>query len=515
MKKIQYIIILAFIGLTSCNKVIDLYPESNLNTGTFYSNDAEVKTGLTACYNGLQLPMFREWQLTELRSDNTYMGVPGSTNSFNRELSDLDWFVPATSMDAIYQFWLNTYFNIRNCNILLQKLGVNYDPASGSISLSNIDIPITDVNRKQYAGEALFIRAYHYFNLVRLFGGAFLVYTPISPLDAKTTNRSSLEDTYKFIEADLTAASTYMSNKTFSQIVPADKGRATSWAAKALLGKVYLTQNKKASAISQLDDVRLNSGYGLQSTYANVFSTGNEVNNEVLFTVRYKAGGLGLGSSFGNDFAPLASSGIVITGTVRNWNTPTSSIDSFYTAADARKAVNVGRFLPSPTVTSLYVKKFTSPVTIDLDGESDWPVIRYADVLLMLAEAQGNTGTSVGYISQIRTRAGLGSISGAFATVAEFEKELTDQRRAEFAFENLRWFDLLRYGTTLTTINPVQILKDHFEYEYVAHYATYVAPVPTLLQLKGYVTTDKLLLPIPQREIDLNTQFVIAQNPGY
>jgi len=286
MKKIQYIIILAFIGLTSCNKVIDLYPESNLNTGTFYSNDAEVKTGLTACYNGLQLPMFREWQLTELRSDNTYMGVPGSTNSFNRELSDLDWFVPATSMDAIYQFWLNTYFNIRNCNILLQKLGVNYDPASGSISLSNIDIPITDVNRKQYAGEALFIRAYHYFNLVRLFGGAFLVYTPISPLDAKTTNRSSLADTYKFIEADLTAASTYMSNKTFSQIVPADKGRATSWAAKALLGKVYLTQNKKASAISQLDDVRLNSGYGLQSTYANVFSTGNEVNNEVLFTVR-------------------------------------------------------------------------------------------------------------------------------------------------------------------------------------------------------------------------------------
>ena len=99
--------------------------------------------------------------------------------------------------------------------------------------------------------------------------------------------------------------------------------------------------------------------------------------------------------------------------------------------------------------------------------------------------------------------------------VAEFEKELTDKRRTEFEFENLRWFDLLRYGTTLTTINPVQILKDHFEYEYVAHYATYVAPVPTLLQLKGYVTTDKLLLPIPQREIDLNTQFVIAQNPGY
>ena len=515
MKKIKYIIILTFMSLASCHKVIDLYPESNLNTGTFYSNDAEVNAGLTACYNGMQLPMFREWQFTEIRSDNTYMGVTGSTNSFNRELSDLDWFVPATSQDGIYQFWLSTYYNIRSCNILLEKLGVNYNPATGSISLANINIPISDVNRKQYAGEALFIRAYHYFNLVRLFGGVFLTPTPISPLAAKTTNRSSVADTYKFIETDLTTAATYMSNKTFSQIASVDRGRATSWAAKALLGKVYLTQNKKTEAITQLEDVRSNSGYGLQSTYANVFSIGNEVNSEILFTVRYKAGGFGLGSSFGNDFAPLASSGIVIFGTVRGWNTPSSSIDSFYTAADARKAVNVGRFLPSPTVTSLFVKKFTSPVTNDLDGESDWPILRYADVLLMLAEAQGNTGPSVGYISQIRVRAGLSSISGAFATLAEFEKELTDQRRAEFAFENHRWFDLVRYGTTLTTINTVQVLKDHFTYEYASHYSTYVAPVPTLAQLQGYVTTQKLLLPIPQREIDLNTQIVIAQNPGY
>lgn len=517
MKKIQYIIILTSICLASCHKTIDLYPESNLSTATYYTSDAEVKAGLTACYNGLQLPMFREWQFTELRSDNTYMGVTGSTNSFNRELSDLDWFVPATSLDAIYQYWLSTYFNIRNCNILLDKLGVNYNPASGTISLSNIDIPISDVNRKQYAGEALFIRAYHYFNLVRLFGGVFLVHTPISPLEAKSINRSSVADTYKFIESDLTTASTYMSNKPFSQIAAADRGRTTSWAAKALLGKVYLTQNKKTEAITQLNDVRLNSGFGLQSTYASVFAVNNEVNSEILFTIRYKAGGLGLGSSFGNDFAPLASSGIVIFGTVRGWNTPSSSIDTFYNAyaSDARKAVNVGRFLPSPTVTSLYVKKFTNQVTIDLDGESDWPVLRYADVLLMLAEAQGNTGTSVGYISQVRTRSGLPSISGAFPTLAEFEKELTDQRRAEFAFENHRWFDLVRFGSTLTTINPVQILKDHFAYEYASHYSTYVAPVPTLAQLQGYVTTQKLLLPIPQREIDLNTQIMIAQNPGY
>lgn len=464
----------------------------------------------------MQNPNYREWQFSELRSDNSYMGNPGSTNSFNRDLSDLDWFIPATTQDAIYQYWLDSYYNIRNCNILLQKLGIGYDPASGTISLANINIPISEANRKQYGGEALFIRAHHYFNMVRLYGGVFLVHTPISPLESKTMNRSSVADIYKFIEANLTTASSYMNSLKYSQLPAADKGRATSWAAKALLGKVYLTQNKKTEAITPLEDVRLNSGYGLQSTYANVFSIANEVNSEILFTIRYKAGGLGLGSSFGNDFGPLGSIG-VINGSPRGWNTPSSNIDSFYTAADTRKAVNIGRYKPNPTLPAeiLYVKKYLTPVVITDDGESDWPIIRYADVLLMLAEAQGNIGTSVGYISQVRVRAGLSSISGAFSTPAAFEKELTDQRRLEFAFENHRWFDLVRYGTTLANIDPVQILKDHFAYEYAAHYSTYTAPVPTLAQLQGFVITNRFLLPIPQREIDTNTQLVIPQNPGY
>ena len=514
MKKLLYIFLLSFFALGSCKKIIDLYPESNLNTGTFYSNNDEVKAGLTGCYNGMQRPIYRQWQFTELRSDNSYMGSTGSTNSFNRDLSDLDEFIPATTNDAVYQYWLDTYYNIRSCNIVLQKLGVTYDPASGAISLANITIPISDVNRKQYAGEALFIRAHHYFNLVRLYGGVFLVHTPISPLESKTMNRSSVADIYKLIVADLTTASGYMNSLKFSQVPTADKGRATSWAAKALLGKVYLTQNKKTEAIAQLQDVVTNSGYGLQPTYAGVFSITNELNNEILFTVSHKSGGFGLGSSFGNDFGPLGSVG-VINGSPRGWNTPSSSIDSFYAAADARKAVNIGRYRPGTPQEILYVKKYLFPVVITDDGESDWPVIRYADVLLMLAEAQGNTVTGVDYISQVRVRAGLLGYTGAFATIGEFEKALVEERRAEFAFENQRWFDLVRYKTTLTTIDPIQILKAHFAYEYLAHYITYTAPTPTLAFLQGNVTDAKLLLPIPQHEIDTNTQLVIAQNPGY
>ncbi|CAN5738739.1 RagB/SusD family nutrient uptake outer membrane protein [soil metagenome] len=516
MKKLHYIIIFFYFGLSSCKKVIDLYPESNLNTGTFYSNNDEVKAGLTGCYNGMQAPMSREWQFTELRSDNSYMGSTGSTNSFNRDLSDLDEFIPATTNDGLYQYWLDTYYNIRSCNIVLQKLGVNYDPATGAISLSNIAIPISDANRKQYAGEALFIRAYHYFNLVRLYGGVFLIHTPVSPTASKTMNRASVDDIYKLIVADLSTAATFMNGLKFNQVPAADKGRATSWAAKALLGKVYLTQNKKAEAIAQLQDVVSNSGYGLQATYAGVFSITGELNNEIIFTIGYKAGGFGLGSPFGNTFGPLGSSSDVINGSGSGWNTPSSSIDSAYTTADSlRRKVTIAKYKAGTPQEVVYVKKYLTPVTITFDGESDWPIIRYADVLLMLAEAQGNTATSVGYISQVRVRAGLPSITGPLVSTADFEKELTEQRRLEFAFENQRWFDLLRYKTTLSTIDPLQILKDHFAYEYVSHYSTYTAPTPTIAFLQGNVTVDKLLLPIPQHEIDTNTQLVIQQNPGY
>jgi starch-binding outer membrane protein, SusD/RagB family len=516
MKYFKINIIIACLVLSSCKKTIDLYPISNLNSGTFYSNTEEVRAGLVGAYNGLQKPLYREWQLTELRSDNSRQGVPASTNSFNRDLSDLDMFIPSTSHDGLYQYWLDSYNNIRNANIILQKLGVNYDPASGNISLSSITIPIADADRKQFAGEALFIRAYHYFNLVRLYGGVFLVHKPVSAVEAKTINRSTVADIYKLIQADLLNASTYMNSLKFAQIANADRGIANSWAAKALLAKVYLTLNKKTEAKTLLQDVILNSGFATSSvTYPNIFSISNEMNSEILFTVRYKAGGFGLGSSFGNDFGPLNSGALVINGSGRGWNTPTTDIDSFYTSADTRKAVNIAKFQPGTSGERIYVKKFLNPVVITDDGEADWPVMRFADVLLMFAEADGNTTAAVGYINQVRQRSGLSAIASPQPSIAAFEKELAEERRREFAFENHRWFDLLRYGTTMTTINALQVMKAHFAYEYAAHYSNYLLPTPTLAFLQASVTTNSLILPIPQREIDTNTQLVIAQNPGY
>jgi len=514
MKYISSIVIILCMALSSCKKTIDLYPESNLNTGTYYSNYEEVKSGLNSVYNSLYRPLYREWQFSELRSDNSLQGVPASTNSLNREFSDLDMFIPATSHPAVYSYWQDTYFSIRDANIVLQKLGLTYDPASGTNTLNPVSIPISETDRKQFAGEALFIRAYQYFNLVRLYGGVFLIHKPISAPESKTINRSSVTDIYKLIEADLATASNYLSSLKFNQIAAADRGKATAWAAKALLAKVYLTLNRKTDAANLLQDIITNSGYSLQPTFAAVFSTTNEMNSEILFAVRYRAGGLGLGSSFGNDFGPLNSGSTVINGSGLGWNTPSTDLDTAFIPADARRNVTISIYGVG-TAAELYVKKFLTPVTIANDGESDWPVLRYADILLMMAEAKGFTPESIGYINQIRTRSGLAVLPGTVNTIPLFEKALADERRLEFAFENHRWYDLVRYNTTMTSITAQQVIKDYFAHEYVAHYSHYTAPVPTIASLQANVTTEKLLLPIPQREIDTNTQLSIPQNPGY
>lgn len=514
MKYLKYLSIILCFACFSCSKVIDLYPESNLNTGTYYSTADEVRTGLIGCYSGLQKPMYYEWQLTELRSDNTKMGAPTSSNTFNTDLTNLDVFIPTTGQDAIYQYWISTYNNIRTANIILQNLGVTYEPSTGALSLGSTNILMSDSLRKQYAGEALVLRAYAYFNLVRLYGGVFLIHTPIAAEDAKKINRSSADDIYKLIVADLTTASTYLSALKFSQIPAATVGRVNAWTAKGLLAKVYLTQNNKPSAITLLNDIIANSGYSLQSTYANVFSITNEMNSEIMFTVRYKAGNLGLGSTFGNDFAPIGSNPAVINGSGKGWNYPTNDIDTTLgiTTVDPRKATAMASFGTSKV---LYVKKFLTPVVTASDGESDWPILRYADILLMLAEAQGYTPSSIALINQIRTRAGLTALPATVNSIATFEKALADERRLEFAFENQRFFDLVRFNKTMTTITAEQTIKDHFAKEFKNHYALYPAPQATLAQLQGYVTSDKLLLPIPQHEIDTNTQLAITQNPGY
>jgi hypothetical protein len=580
MKRIKYIILLAAISFIACKKNIDLAPISNSDAATFYSNVTELNSALIGCYSGMQKPLIDEWTLTELRSDNVIQGFANSTSNVNRDLSDLDMFFPNVSHQGLYTYWLSTYYNIRNTNLLLNALGANYTEATGTLAYDSITIPVESTPKRRMAAEASFIRAYHYFNLVRLYGGVFLVHEPISPDQAKQVNRSTTDEIYKLIIADLQNTAANGSTAKFNVIPAAELGRANSWSAKALLAKVYLTLNRKVDAAALLQDVITNSGYALQASYANVFSITNEMNSEILFAIRYKSGGLGIGSPLPNSFAPLNSGSAVVNGDGRGYMFPSQELNNAYfnfnlvlasvkkdslrvvlkdssintrilpgmfitgtqiaagttvaaivgniltlsqvasatstssslNIADPRKATSIGNF----SATIRYPAKLISNPAVANDAENDWMVIRYADVLLMLAEAQGNSPASIALINQTRNRSKLALLDPlVINTPTLFEKALADERRFEFTFENQRWFDLQRMNTTSTTLTIEQTLNNHFATMYALHYTSYPNPRLSLTEMQAFVVPNRMLLPIPQREIDNNTQIVILQNPGY
>jgi hypothetical protein len=515
--------IMLAISLSACNKIIDIDPISNIGVNSFYRNYEETKAALTGSYNGLQKPLEYEWMLTDLRTDNSKQGVANSSAAINFEFNELDMFTLNSAHDKVYQYWLVTYKNLRSINYVLKSLGVSY--AGGQTTVGEGTAQMTAQQKNQLAGEALFLRAYHYFNLVRLYGDVFLITEPVDPEQSKKITRTPLAECYQLITADLLAAKDLLSQAPYSTATNPDAGRATSWAAKALLAKVYLSTNRAASALPLLDDVISNSGHGMLSSFSDVFSINNEMNKEILFAVRFKAGGFGLGNLMANNFAPTSSGSAIVNGDGSGYNFPTNELDLAYKtpatgAVDGRKAVTMAKYS-----SKLYVKKFVSPVLVKFDAENDFPVLRFSDVLLMKAEALGFGNTSVNLINEVRARAGAADyVSGDFntgfykyptdgsanaiSTPAQFLTALLNERRFEFAFENQRFFDLVRTGQAIT------VIKNHFALEFDSHYKAY-RPAFTLVELQANLTSEKLLLPIPQRELDANDQIKIVQNPGY
>ena len=612
-KSFKYTGILFLLSISSCSDIIDLDSTSNITADNYYTNYTELQAGLTSCYKGLQKPLSEEWSLTELRSDNTIMDSKTSTSTVNNDLQYLDQFFPSTSHQGLYRYWLSTYNNIRSTNIVLNAVGANYNSLTGVTDYTSIDPAIASADQcKSIAAEASFIRAYHYFNLARLYGtdaiangGLFLVDKVLSPEDAKKINRSSLDDIYKFIIADLKNAIDNGNKATYSSVMantPDQLGHANSWAAKALLAKVYLTRYQsgdKDAAVVLLNSIISSSGYDLLPNYTDVFSVSNEMNKEILFAIRFKGGGIGMGNPLPNLFAPGNTGNSVINGDGKGYNVPTSELLKLFstdarTLIDARRAVNIGEYAKFNVITSIassgppsditdplydltniktiltlvsidnikvgqiisglginssstkvvkinklknqvgisssvtipanrtlsfynsvYPNKYMSPTALAFDAENDVPIIRFTDVLLMLAEAEGRTGSkSLININKVRTRAGLAAYT-SFTSDDDFEKKLSLERRLEFAFENQRWFDLLRFNKTfINSANKAEaVMTAHFTNLSSTYLGFTTIPV-TLDDLFKNVK-DRAVLPIPQYEIDTNSNLVINQNPGY
>ncbi len=488
--KIAFLAVL--FAATGCNETLDLQPISDIGVGEFYNTPGEVNLAVIAIYNSLHGMQNREWMLTELRSDNTYMN-PSSTETKDLPIREIDRHVQQSQNVHLQEYWRACYRTINLANVVMQNLNVVTD----------------ETQRNTYEGEARFLRAHAYFNLVRLWGGVFLVDRPISGREAKNMDRSPQSAVYDFIINDFRMAGNMLPPVQGG----ANLGRVTADAARTLLGKALLTRKAGgdlAEARTILSDV-VNGTHGLLGNYADVFSIGNEYNNEILFAVRYQAGGVGLGSPHPNFFAPLQSENYVVFGNGDGLNVPTLSMTNAYLAGDTRKASSMADSwigFQGVVRPDRHVVKYNGPFNIVDDGGNDWIITRYADALLLLAEAineeSGPDSEALGYLNQVRTRAlgpGAALTLAQVGTYFDFKLALENERRLEFAFENHRWFDLVRTGRAQV------VMSQHFATEF--QYNDPDRPAFNTPPLQHH----QILLPIPQYEIDLNPN--IAQNSGY
>jgi hypothetical protein len=514
---------------------MDNDPISTVDKNEFFKTPGDLKAALIGCYNGLQGSMFYEWQLTELRTDNSRIRTTGSTSSNTIALMQFDRAMIGSDHERVYKYWVASYATIGRCNEVLLE--------------DHISIITDSIVRRQTKGQAQFLRAYNYFNLVRLFGPVFLIDTPLSAAEAKKQPRIPTGEIYAFIEDDLKLA---IDSLPYAYSDAGDKGRVTRWAAKAMLAKVYLTQQRFTDAETILAELVEGAGvtryrFNINDiSYDKIFSEDNEMNPEILFAVRYKQGGLGLGNLFGNQFAPSSSGEWVINGDGDEYNYPTREVARAFTETyrnadgdivellddapnpftDKRKDVTMKEYYTNPTISvprveRQYCCKYISPVIQKYDGERDWPVLRWADVILMYAEVlneiNGPTQKVYNLINQTRTRAGYSikveekmrdfEYIGQTITRNMVRLEIELERRREFAFENQRWFDLVR------TNRAIEVMNRHYQTEpnepnstVPMYYEDINSGVPTL-------EPKYLILPIPQKERDANPN--ISQNPGY
>ncbi|GAB3958722.1 RagB/SusD family nutrient uptake outer membrane protein [Spirosoma harenae] len=464
-----FILLFCLLSLASCNdNFLALTPETDRNTTNFYQTAADFNNAVVGTYNALKLSGVYGTSLYwmgEVSTDNTDFGVNTrqAVNVDNFQFVDHTY----TSLnDIIFAAWRDHYRGISRANAILTRI-------EGA--------KIADNLKMQYKGEAQFLRALLYFNLVRLFGDIPLITTEITTPDgASNLLRTPADEVYKLIISDLQSA---------EQALPvsygtADIGRVPQGAAKALLGKVYLTRKDWATAAAKLKEVITSGKFQLLPKYADVFSYATPTNAEILFNVQYKSGNTGQGSGFG----PVqASEGARITG--GNMRYPTADMDMAYEAGDQRKSFSMKSSFLDATgqlINQRYVSKYVQFGALANDSDIDFPVLRYADVLLMYAESLNEVGfnpEAVTYLNQVRKRAGLADTKAV--DQASFRLAIEQERRVEFAFENQRWFDLVRTGRYVTVMNA-----------------------------KGLKVQDfNTLFLIPQREIDLNKS--LKQNPGY
>lgn len=509
-RTIQHLSILLALFSYSCTKLQE-DPQSFLTPEQFYKTESDAIAAVNVLYRQLnhdpngQQGLYNSLYNTgmDFMSDDMDAG-PGSPNPDVQSLSKL---THSATVVRGKEIWQQHYANINRANVAIEK------------------IPLIDFDQKmkdRLLGEALFIRALHYFDLVRLYGAVPLSLTDqtVLPISELQLPRTSADSIYAQVIADLTASAQH-----FSVGASGEPGRATEGAAKSLLSKVYLTHREWANAVSKAEEV-INGpyGYGLEGDYSHVFLPAYKNGKEAIFDAQFlaNAGGQnnvtmardiytaipGLKGSYGDQVRFY---------TVGNDNY--FSIYKLYSPKDKRRDVSFITSFVSPANGKVYGKlndpnipgdstpffnKYWDPAAVSNTTEcsSNTHIIRFAEVLLIHAEAEnelnGPTEKAYASLNRIRERAGLDPLTPGL-TQDQFRDSLYLDRRLELVNEFQRWFDLIREtGAEHTGVGP-------------DGRGTLLVNLQKVGKIN--VAARHYLFPIPQLEIDRNPK--LTQNPGW
>jgi len=483
-----YTYILFSILFAGCSDdFLNLAPISNSNVENFYQSEADFENAIYGAYSTLtRSGLYHDYMqlVGDLRSDNSEMGTTASTRFPFFELSE---FRDQVSNPINENIWNDHYLGILRVNELLERI----EEFEASVAF-----------KERIIGEARFLRGLFYFNLVRVFGDVPLVTSSINSIaEAYSFGRTEKAMVYDQIVFDLEYAAGVLPVQ-----VEGEEGRATWGASKALLGKVYLTMQQFEEAADALSEV-INSGeYELLSSFEDLWLPGSENHSESIFDVQFQANaGTSTGSYYGQRYTPYQYPHLPYFTTAGGYNIPTTDLIDSFEEGDLRKEFSIQEFyidLNGDTVSNLegrFNKKFIDPPIQGQGADENWPVIRYADVLLMYAEVLNERGfqadgPAFDYMNEIRSRAGLpDKTSGnsdpslSVDSQEEFRLAIEQERRSELAFEGHRWFDLVRTGRAVEVLDP---------------------------KVAAGVEDYQIYLPIPQTQIDINPD-MIKQNTGY
>jgi starch-binding outer membrane protein, SusD/RagB family len=488
-KNIFFISGVLFLALIAggCQKdLLNPVPQSVLATTNFYKTANDMNLAVLGIYDRLQSIKSSCFRYMELPSDNIYLGpwveTPGTI-----ELENLG---VTSANNEIADFYEASYNGIFRANCVL----------------ANVDKPTNykTAQKEQFIGEAKFLRALFYFDMVRLFGGVPKITTLLSIEEGRNTPRASEAEIYDLIVEDLKDAIDKLPAK--ENIA---KGRASKGSAVALLSKVYVYRKDWNNAKTYLEQLFNNYNYSLVPNFANVIKT--EDNSELIFVVKYIDNTDGQG--FSQAYCPYSGIYQVLSGG-GNMN-PCWSLHKLFLSDDTRKVTSITEMWKSwvatastPAIWAPYASKLIpSSITYGVNSGLDLPILRLADMVLLYAETLyelQQPQQALVQLNKIRERAFLGTSHNYTITDVPdhdtFMDKLLMERRLELAFENDRWCDLLRTGKFVTVM-----VQHETQYNNVTP-ATVVTLNP-----KQYMR----YFPIPQRQIDQSASGVLVQNDGY